>query len=188
MIGPQYLGLAYGLSELALARMKHSRRSRGRTSSRDAGTLGLVWGVIGLSVAASILVARDCPWGRFGVPHGLEFAALGLFVAGIALRAWSVLVLGRFFTVDVAIHADHELVTRGPYRVLRHPSYSGALLAVLGMGALFGSLPGLLVLLGGFAGALARRIAVEERALAQNFGERWTAHCARTWRLVPFVW
>ncbi len=174
------------MSEFALAGVKRSRRSGAR--SHDAGTLRLVWLVIALAIAASIVVARECSVGRFATQGAWELVGIGVFACGVALRWWAILVLGRFFTVDVAIHADHELVTRGPYRVLRHPSYTGALLAVAGMGVLYGSWPALVVLLVPVVAVMLVRIAVEERALAAAFGESWRAQCARTWRLVPGVW
>ena len=56
-----------------------------------------------------------------------------LFVAGLILRWWAIITLGRFFTVDVTIEKDHELVERGPFRIVRHPSYTGVLLAFVGL-------------------------------------------------------
>ncbi|HEY4257482.1 MAG TPA: isoprenylcysteine carboxylmethyltransferase family protein [Candidatus Udaeobacter sp.] len=57
------------------------------------------------------------------------FVGVVLFVTGLLLRWWAIITLGRFFTVDVTIEKDHELVERGPFRMLRHPSYTGVLLA-----------------------------------------------------------
>src|SRR5262245_52177059 len=94
----------------------------------------------------------------------------------------------RFFTVDVAIHEGNELVTRGPCRCLRHPSYTGALLTTFGLGLTFGNWLALAAFVVPLAAALLARIHVEERALAEQFGDTWRAHAARTWRLVPFVW
>jgi protein-S-isoprenylcysteine O-methyltransferase len=106
----------------------------------------------------------------------------------VALRAWSIVVLGRHFTVDVAIHRDHELIASGPYRVLRHPSYTGVVGIVAALGFLNGNVVSLALATVGVTVALVHRIRVEERALASAFGDAWTKHCERTWRLVPFVW
>lgn len=186
MIALEILGLAYGASEAALGLARRSKRSS--ASSHDAGTLRLVWVVIALSGAAAVWTASHVEFGRYAHGPVLGGLAIGVFGLGIALRWWSILVLGRFFTVDVAIHDGHELVQRGPYRRLRHPSYTGALLAFLGLGLLFDSWPALLVATVPVSAMLLRRIAVEERALERHFGERWRAHCARTWKLVPLVW
>jgi len=186
VIAIEALGLAYGASELGLALLRRSKRTR--ASSHDQGTLGLVWIVVGASIAAAFALARSTAFGR--IPEGpwTDGIALGVFALGCALRAWSVLVLGRFFTVDVAIHSGHELVRRGPYRLLRHPSYTGALLIFFGLGLQLHSGPALLVLVLPLLAVFLRRIQVEERALAQHFGAAWTAHCERTWRLVPGLW
>ena len=66
------------------------------------------------------------------------FASAGvvLFVAGLILRWWAIIILGRFFTVDVTIEKDHELVERGPFRIVRHPSYTGVLLAFVGLASI----------------------------------------------------
>lgn len=186
LIPTEYLGLAYGVSEIALAARKRSGRAE--ASSRDAGTLRLIWVVILLSIGASVLVAARVSTGRFAGSETVYAVALGAFLAGVALRWWAILVLGRFFTVDVAIHAGHELVERGPYRVLRHPSYTGALLAFAGLGLTFGSWPALAVLVVPVTAVMIARIRIEERALAQNFGEAWREYRVRTWRLVPFAW
>jgi protein-S-isoprenylcysteine O-methyltransferase len=186
VIAFEALGLAYGASELGLALLRRSRRTRAQ--SHDKGTLGLVWIVVGLSIGTAFALARTSEFGRFEGGPWTGRIALAVFGLGCALRAWSVLVLGRFFTVDVAIHAGHELVARGPYRVLRHPSYTGALLIFFGLGLQLHSWPALLVLVLPLLGVFLRRIQVEERALAQHFGAAWTAHCERTWRLVPGLW
>jgi isoprenylcysteine carboxyl methyltransferase (ICMT) family protein YpbQ len=114
------LGLVYLISELPLT---VSRRSRSRTGTKqDRSTLLVVWLVIMVSVAAGIYVARQLP--AAALPHHRSFVVAGvvLFVAGLLLRWWAIITLGRFFTVDVTIEKDHELVERGPFRVVRHPS------------------------------------------------------------------
>ena len=81
---------------------------------------------------AGVFVAQNFP--TAALPYAWMFASAGvvLFVAGLLLRWWAIIVLGRFFTVDVSIAEGHELIESGPYRFIRHPSYTGALLAFLG--------------------------------------------------------
>ena len=124
------LGLVYLISELLLT---ITRRSRSRTGTKqDRSTLRVLWMVIMASVAAGIYVAAH--WPAAMLPHGRMFALAGvfLFVAGLLLRWWAIITLGRFFTVDVTIEKDHELVERGPFQMVRHPSYTGVLLAFVG--------------------------------------------------------
>src|SRR2546429_4926984 len=124
------LGLVYLISELLLT---VTCRSRSRTGTKqDRSTLRVVWLVIIVSVAAGIYVAKHWPAAALPYHRSFAFAGVVLFVAGLLLRWWAIITLGRFFTADVTIEEDHELVERGPFRVLRHPSYAGVLLAFAG--------------------------------------------------------
>src|SRR4029453_1779281 len=117
-----------------------TRRSRSRTGTKqDRSTLRVVWLVIAVSGAAGVFVEKN--WPRSGLPHhhSFVFAGVVLFVAGLLLRWWAIITLGRFFTVDVTIEKDHELVKRGPFRMVRHPSYTGVLLAFVGLGLTLGN-------------------------------------------------
>jgi len=173
---------------LVLAALRRSSRHDGTSRSHDRGSLKLLWVVIAASMCMAVCFGLSCDIGRFELGAPLRIAAWCGLAASAALRVWSIVVLGRFFTVDVAIRDDHQLVVSGPFRVLRHPSYTGVLGVVASLFLLFGNGIALGVGLAGVLFALLHRIRVEERALAVAFGDAWTAHCARTWRLVPFVW
>ena len=182
---PQYMGSLYGLSELVLLL---TRRSSGRGRSEDQGSLLMLWLVIiGSIVAANFAAALDRDTDSqllaWLVPLGIV-----LFVFGLALRWYSIVYLGRYFTVDVAIAADHHVVDSGPYRLIRHPSYTGALLSFLGLGICFRNwdalawafMPPTLMFLW--------RIRIEESALIRALGDAYVNYCARTRRLLPFVY
>ena len=189
MIEPLHVAAAtYGCAELVLAALRRSSRHDSTARSHDRGSLQLLWVVIAVSMGAAVGFGLSCDIGRFELGAPLRIAAWCALAASAALRVWSIVVLGRFFTVDVAIRDDHQLVVSGPFRVLRHPSYTGVLGVVASLFLLFGNAIALGVGLVGVLLALLHRIRVEERALAAAFGDAWTAHCARTWRLVPFVW
>lgn len=111
---------------------------------------------------------------------------MGLLVAGGALRWVAIISLGRFFTVDVAVHRDHRVITNGPYRYVRHPSYTGALLQVLGLAMGLASWVSALVLIVPIGATLAYRIFVEEQALRQSLGTEYDDYCKVTPRLIPF--
>jgi protein-S-isoprenylcysteine O-methyltransferase len=180
------LGLVYLISELLLT---VTRRSRSRTGTKqDRSTLGVLWLVILVSVATGIYVAAH--WPAAALPYGRTFAFAGvfLFVAGLLLRWWAIITLGRFFTVDVTIEKDHELVERGPFRVVRHPSYTGVLLAFVGFALSLHNWAALLIILVPIFAAFIRRMNVEEDALSRALGSRYADYMRRTKRLVPFVY
>jgi protein-S-isoprenylcysteine O-methyltransferase len=180
------LGLIYLISELLLT---VTRRSRSRTGTKqDRSTLRVLWLTIMASVAAGIYVAGH--WSAATLPPGPMFALAGvvLFVAGLLLRWWSIITLGRFFTVDVTIEKDHELVERGPFRTLRHPSYTGVLLAFVGFALSLCNWAALLVILLPIGAAFVHRMNVEEDALSRALGPRYANYMKRTKRLVPFVY
>jgi protein-S-isoprenylcysteine O-methyltransferase Ste14 len=115
------------------------------------------------------------------------FVGICLMLLGVALRWYSVAVLGKYFTFDVAIHSGQVLVEAGPYRYIRHPSYSGALLSLLGFGLSLGNWAGLVASLSCLGFAYAYRISIEEAALTTALGDTYRQYVERTWRLVPFV-
>jgi protein-S-isoprenylcysteine O-methyltransferase len=180
------LGVVYLISELLLT---VTHRSRSRTGTKqDRSTLFVVWLVIMVSVAAGIYVAKN--WPAAALPHhrSFMFAGVALFVTGLFLRWWAIITLGRFFTVDVTIEPDHELIERGPFRMVRHPSYTGVLLAFMGFALTLGNWAALLVILLPIGAAFVHRMNVEEDALSRALGPQYTGYMRRTKRLVPFVY
>ena len=111
-----------------------------------------------------------------------------VFAAGIGLRAWSIRTLGRFFRYSVVLQDEHRIIEDGPYRVLRHPSYTGLVLAALGVGLAAGNWLSVALCFGMPLLAFGVRLIFEERALVEHFGEPYRDYMRRTWRLVPGVW
>jgi protein-S-isoprenylcysteine O-methyltransferase len=180
------LGLIYLISELLLAVTCRSRSKTG--TKQDRGTLGMIWLVIAVSITTGVFVAQN--FRAAVLPHGWIFASAGvaLFVAGLILRWWAIITLGRFFTVDVIIEKDHELVERGPFRVVRHPSYAGVLLAFVGLALSLRNWAAMLVILLPIGAAFIHRMNVEEDALSRALGPRYANYMKRTKRLVPFIY
>src|SRR5207244_1375596 len=109
---PMVLGGLYGLSELGLAL---TRRSGKGTVSRDRYSLALLWGIILLSIWLSLAAVWLIPAAKLPHPRACYLIGVVLFAGGIVLRWYSIFFLGRFFTVDVAIAAEHRLIDSGPY-------------------------------------------------------------------------
>ena len=113
---------------------------------------------------------------------------LGVLAAGVALRTWAILTLGRLFKFVVVIQEGHRVVTSGPYRLLRHPSYTGALVAFLGTGIVLDSWLSTLILVLIPLLAILVRIHVEEAELTNALGREYRTYASRTRRLVPGLW
>ena len=100
--------------------------------------------VIGISLWSGVLLAFLTAWAvpAAHIPGSgwpLLLGGLVLMWGGIALRVWAVRTLGPLFCTVVVIQDDHRLITTGPYRLLRHPSYAGSLLTLAGLGLALGS-------------------------------------------------
>ncbi len=117
-----------------------------------------------------------------------SLSAFGSVSKWLILRWYSIGYLGRYFTVDVSISAEHRLIDSGPYRFIRHPTYTGALLAFLGLGFCFGNWLSILFLGLPIIAAFLWRIRIEERALLQALGEQYRRYMRRTKRLLPFIY
>ena len=180
------LGLIYLISEVLLSITRRGRSESGE--KQDRSTLRVIWIVIMISIAAGVFVARNWQVGR--LPYADQFAVAGvvLFAAGLILRWWAIITLGRFFTVDVVVEKDHEVVECGPFGLVRHPSYTGVLLAFVGFALTLRNWGAMLVVLVPIFAAFIHRMNVEEEALARALGERYEQYMKRTKRLVPFTY
>ena len=169
---PLVLAAIYGLSELYLTL---TRRSRTQAVSQDRRSLILLWTIIVVSLWFGIQMVWLFP--RATVPYLRGFYLFGflLFLGGLILRWYSIGYLGRYFTVDVSISAEHKLIDSGPYRHIRHPTYTGALMAFLGLGFCFDNWLSILFLTVPIIAAFLWRIRIEERALTEALGRAITA-------------
>jgi protein-S-isoprenylcysteine O-methyltransferase Ste14 len=164
---------------------------RGRLPSgatdRDSGSKAWVIGSVWSAVAVGSGLAFAFPGAAIQSGRSAVFVAgLVLMLAGIALRWYAVWVLGTSFTVDVATRPGQPVVDSGPYRWIRHPSYTGGLLTLLGVLVCCcnpASLVPLVFALGGYA----YRIKIEEEALATDLGAPYRDYMRRTKRLIPFL-
>ncbi len=165
-----------------------SRKAKGAAKGKDRGSffflVGMVWLGISLDFTFCFGVQRaPIPWRR----TEMFFAGIALMWVGIAFRYYAMRVLGRFFTFDVAVHGGQTVVEAGPYRYIRHPSYTGAMITLVGLGLALGNWAGLIALVTCGAVGYTYRIRVEEAALVAALGEPYRDYMYRTRRLVPFV-
>jgi len=173
------LGLVLRVTELA--------RRQGRTTS-DRGTRVLIAVSLGVAVAAGLWLAAVTEAGSvWRLPEVAVAVGVVVMASGLVLRVWAVLTLGRSFRTTVEVHPEQAVVDTGPYRLVRHPSYTGLLLVVLGFEIGTRVWPAILLTLLPLA-AVVRRIAVEEAFLLAALGPSYADYRARTRRLVPGIW
>ena len=129
----------------------------------------------------AVLTIRLMPWAEWEFWVGAALAA-----AGLLFTAWARIHLGRNWSGIVTVKHDHELITSGPYALVRHPIYTGLLLAFIGSAFARGEWRGVLavhiVLL-----ALWRKLKLEERWMREQFGAQYDAYGQRVAALIPFV-
>lgn len=119
---------------------------------------------------------------------GMELAGLVIILLGLAIRIWTRLTIGGMYSGYLRVKVGHVLVTDGPYRLVRHPGYTGFVIMALGLSVGYSSLIGLIAILVLLLPGLAYRMKVEERLLILQFGEDYRAYALKTKRLMPFVW
>src|SRR5580693_4219687 len=178
---------AWGAMELS----QRSANMEGRQGATKVGGVGSRLAMLAALIATTIVVNV--------APHAVPAAtirpgavayAVGLVIllAGLVLRGWSFKALGKYFTHTVMVSSDQPVIASGPYRVLRHPSYAGIILAAIGVGlasANWADLIGVLLII---LTPLLWRIHIEESALKATVGDRYRAYAAQHKRLVPLVW
>jgi len=155
----------------------------------DRASRVVIFVSIWLAIYAAYWFALALP--SFAIPwHRTLLFAIGilLMLAGVAFRWYSIRILGKYFTRQVAIQPGQTVVENGPYRFIRHPSYSGALLTLFGLGLAFTnwlSLIGVVAI--AFVG-YSYRVWVEEKALVDALGEPYREYMKHTKRFIPFVY
>jgi protein-S-isoprenylcysteine O-methyltransferase Ste14 len=178
---------AWGMMELSQrSNVPHTRNGAIRVSSSGfwiGAVLCIIIGTAAVNLAPRLVPAAAIRPGAVAFAVGVVF-----LVGGLVLRGWSFKALGDYFTHTVMVTPDQPVIASGPYRVLRHPSYTGVLLASMGIGLASANwvavaavtLPTLTLLL--------YRIHVEERALLTTVGDPYRTYAAHHERLVPLIW
>jgi protein-S-isoprenylcysteine O-methyltransferase Ste14 len=162
----------------------HSRRRGAPIRYEDKSSRPLISLTMFLSLVIAFLFASS---GVASLPSGAFYLGIGLMMAGIVLRQWSIAVLGRYFSRTVGVQEGQAVVDRGPYRLVRHPAYTGSLLTMVGLGFVLQSWGAVLVLIAFFGVAFGYRIHVEEGVLTSKLGDEYVAYSKRTKRLIPYV-
>jgi protein-S-isoprenylcysteine O-methyltransferase len=165
-----------------------SRKMLDPAKARDRGSFFFLVGMIWVGIFLEFMFCFGARWAAIPwMRTELFFLGIALMWLGMAFRYYCMRVLGRYFTFNVAVHAGQTVVEAGPYRYIRHPSYTGALITVVGFGLALGNWAGMIALVACVGIGYAYRIRVEEAALVLALGEPYRGYMRRTQRLVPFV-
>lgn len=185
---PAALGLAQiwilmGISILANVLQPSYRILEGPRVPEDRWTAAqILWTVYLTQIAALVELAVKRPT---DLPMGwVSWGAVAVMVGGLVLRTWSVLTLRGFFTWNIEVKPGQTIIQSGPYRVLRHPSYSGAFLIFVGGCVLLSSWVATFLAVVALSLAFHRRIRHEERLLRETFPE-YDDYASRTGGMLP---
>jgi protein-S-isoprenylcysteine O-methyltransferase Ste14 len=164
-------------------------RDRGKDRGAQPAEARRAFAVLAIAVALAMNVPGIFPMFDVRANYAVYFwIGIVLIWAGILLRLWSVRTLGRFFAMSLVIQEGHGLVTSGPYRFIRNPSYAAGLITMSGLGIALGNGISLALLVVTALLVYVPRIRAEEKMLRQAFGSSFEEYKKRSWRLVPFVW
>jgi protein-S-isoprenylcysteine O-methyltransferase Ste14 len=147
--------------------------------------------VILISSSLSVLAAV-VEWGYFTDSNQssqlMTLIGLAMLITGILIRVWAIRILGKHFTATAKLNDDHQLIQEGPYQLVRHPSYLGAFLAIIGCSVFLNATTAIVIAITAMSLAYYIRITVEEKMLALYFGKQYNEYKTKTKRFIPFVW
>jgi protein-S-isoprenylcysteine O-methyltransferase Ste14 len=168
--------------------IRQRKRFHADAQYHDKGSKALLAVLSALGVVLCILLAYMVPATAITSARIFLFwLGMLLVYVGIAFRLYAIKVLGASFTTTIAVAAGQPVVEAGPYRLIRHPSYTGMLITLLGFGISYANWLSLLVLIGCVLIGLSYRIYVEEHVLQEHLGLRYREYMQHTKRLIPFV-
>src|SRR5579884_55160 len=180
--------LVWIVPEMLGAFKQKARTSRKEASIQDHSSMGILIALLWFGVALSFLLAALLPAAALSWQRTTLFLVSVTFIPlGVALRWYAIWTLGRYFTRDVAVSADQQVIQRGPYRFIRHPAYSGTFLTMLGVGLALTNWAGLLALLLCVLAGHLYRVSIEGKALTQTIGQPYVTYMQHTKRFIPWV-
>jgi protein-S-isoprenylcysteine O-methyltransferase Ste14 len=174
---------AWVLLELGL-RVLETSQGRGRTG-RDRFSRILIAVTLGVSVGLAVSAA---PSWSLGIADPRRAAGLIVMWLGLAVRIWAIAALGDAFRTTVEVEPGQPVVATGPYARIRHPSYAGLWLILIGLGLALGDWRSLAICALLPLPALLWRISVEEAELTRVLGDPYRRYQRQTRRLIPGVW
>jgi protein-S-isoprenylcysteine O-methyltransferase Ste14 len=165
-----------------------ARQAAKRADSKDGGSIKVLligmWAALFVAFPLAFVKAWTFPR-NWQLP--LFIAGLLMMFLGSLLRRYCWRTLGEYFTGDVRAKPDQTVITSGPYRLVRHPSYTGGMMIFIGLGLALGSWFSLALLTIATIATYSYRVAVEERALLDAIGEPYSSYMKERKRFIPYV-
>jgi protein-S-isoprenylcysteine O-methyltransferase Ste14 len=181
----EIIWITWLLSEIFLNRLWRSGIANSK--ELDKNSLNLIWIAIIVSMTLGILCSTY--WAAPIVTNNaLLYLGSALIVIGMILRFTAIRTLGKFFTVNLAIHGNHSLVQHGLYKTIRHPSYTGSLLSFFGFGLSLNNWISLIILFVPILITFLNRINIEEKLMLSQFGPDYEAYKKKSKRLIPGIY
>ncbi|MBM3276398.1 MAG: isoprenylcysteine carboxylmethyltransferase family protein [Candidatus Sericytochromatia bacterium] len=177
-----HLWMLFGVTFLANVLQPSYKPFEGSRTADDNGTAAQILWTVALAQCAALL---ELLYFKPAITlDAVSWAAFALMVGGLALRTWAVYTLGRYFTWNVEVQSDQPVIESGPYRFVRHPSYTGALITYVFVPVFLHSWIAAIAGLIALPAAFARRIRHEERLLRDTL-PGYSSYIDRTGALFP---
>ena len=159
-----------------------------RLSSRNKYDKGSLLFIL-IGVFIPLIIVFILAYLRIGrLPTLVSYIGLVFVILGFVLRQRSIIVLGEFFTLVISIQKNQKLIQDGPYKYIRHPSYTGLFLEIVGVGLFLSNWLAIIIILILLFPSLIYRISIEEKVLVKEFGNEYTSYQKRTKKLIPFIY
>jgi protein-S-isoprenylcysteine O-methyltransferase Ste14 len=159
-----------------------------RADSKDSSSTKVILGGTTLAILLAYPAAFVESWSfpkNWQVP--LFVAGVLFILLGSLLRRYCWRVLGEYFTGDVTAKPDQPVINSGPYRLVRHPSYTAGMMMFIGVGLALGNWVSLVLLTIATIATYSYRVAIEERALLETIGEPYRSYMKERKRFVPYI-
>jgi len=161
---------------------------KGRTDKDRGSRYFILISTIGGIAVAAVVNRNAAFFFADGRTTWLSWAGMIIMLLGMSLRMWAIVTLGRSFRTTVETHPDQRVCQEGPYRLVRHPAYSGVLLICIGFGVAVQNWLSLTIAVVPPVAAILYRIRVEETELVTSLGSEYLGYQKRTKRLIPWIW
>lgn len=177
--------ITWALSEVLLAILVRSGKNDKK--GHDKGSLALIWIIIILAIFSANVIASNF---IISISNSVipPYIGLAIIVIGIIVRFYAIWSLGRLFTVNVTIREGHSIKKDGIYRIVRHPSYSGALISFAGFGISLNNWISLFTIVILVTAAFIYRIRIEEKLLIAQFGDDYLDYKMESYYLIPWIY